>query len=221
MLTFYNFKKNQHKSKKTPNEKINVLLVNFKQESLIAALYPTVNLVRGFIIFTSLVCLRAYPKITLVIWLLTSFFILLHLIIFKPFYKFRQNINQIGCECFSITMYLMAAYQAQLNQGDVDEKSNLGFRMLQLNNALSIWITMFSYLEIVFLVIEAIIEKMKSKKKEKSKVDKANPEDVVLTFRENSLNDEISSNIDSINNSHRYNVEVSIQYYYYLYIIFT
>ena len=203
-LTFSNLKKNQDENNKTPNERINVLSKNFKQNSLIIALYPTINLIRGFIIYFSLVCMRNYLKITLVIWTFTSLFMIIYLIIFKPFKKFRHNINQIGCEFFTLFIYLMAIIQSQFNESDKDKKSNLGFRMLLMNDGFYIWNIIISYLELAFLAIEAIIEHIKSKKeakaKAKAKADEANLENVVLTL------------IDD-KDLHDFNTEVLIEYF--------
>ena len=165
-------------------------------------MYPTISLIKGFIIFSSLVCLRDYPKITLIIWLFTSFLILIFLVIFRPFGKVMHTVNKIGCECFTIIMYLMAAKQAEFNQNDVDKKSDLGFIMLKVNDGFCIWMTLFNYLGLAFLVIEIIIKEIKNKKKEeKSKIDEVNPEDVVFSFKENSFDENISSNIDSQDNN--------------------
>ena len=165
-----------------------------------------------------------YPKITLIIWSCTSFFMIVYLIILRPFDKFRHNVNQIGCEFITITMYIMVAVQSQFNESDVDEKSNFGFKMLLVNDGLFIWNTMTSYLEIACLALEAIIEKRKSKKleKEKLKVDEVNLENIVLTLRENSLDDDDDDDdISSIKDSYDINTEVLIKYFHDLIILFT
>ena len=54
-LTFFNIKKTQDEIKRIPNEKINVILSNFKQNSITTALFPTIHLIRGFIIYVSLI----------------------------------------------------------------------------------------------------------------------------------------------------------------------
>ena len=154
-----------------------------------------------------------YPKITLIIWSFTSFFMIIYLIILRPFEKFRHNVNQIGCELITIIMYIMAAMQSQFNESDVDQKSNLGFIMLLVNDGLFIWITMTNYLELAFLAFEAIIEKRKSKKeeKEKLKVDEVNLENIVLTPKENSFDDnDDNDDISSIKDLHDLNIEVLI-----------
>ena len=202
-LTYSNFKKNHTENKKIPNKQINVLLSSFKQNSLITILYPTISLIKGFIIFSSLVCLRDYPKITLIIWLFTSFLILIFLIIFRPFGNVMHTVNKIGCECFTIIMYLMAAKQAELDQNDVDKKSDLGFIMLKVNDGFCIWMTLFSYLGLAFLVIETIIKGIKNRnEEEKSKINELNPEDVEVSLKENSFDENISSDIDSQDNNY-------------------
>ena len=201
------YKNQQHKVKKNHPEDIKSLVSDFSNDHLIQALYLSLSLIRGFFIFSFIVWLNDYPKTTLILWLILTSGIIIITIVFRPYVKQRHTLKQSGCEILNLVFYAMALAIANKNIEDSQGRSDIGFMMLVTSSIFIIWITIFSYVDLVISIYEGIKNakevlsknaKKIAEKKENSDNEKGIPENEGLVFN---LKGEVILTPKSVENS--------------------
>ena len=159
------YKNLQYKEKKNPPEDIKSLVSDFTNAHLIQALYLSLSLIRGFFIFSFIVWLNNYPKITLILWLILTLGIIIINSVFRPYVKLRHTLRQICCEILNLVYYGMTLTIANKDIEDAQGRSDIGFMMLVTNSIFYICITIFSFIDLSISIFECIKKARKIRKR--------------------------------------------------------
>ena len=158
------------KDEEKPSSEMNNLVADFNADHMMQLLYPSLCLIRGFLVFTFLIWIIDNPRVILILWLIMTFIILLIVILFRPFVHLWHTIRQVGCEILNAIFYCFALVINDKNdKNNINDISDTGFMMLQVNSAFFIWMVLFVIIDLLY-AIWRIIQKLQKKPKVEIKI---------------------------------------------------
>jgi membrane protein implicated in regulation of membrane protease activity len=140
-------KKQKEEEDKDTIVDLEALIKSYKRVRFYQAYYASFNLFRGFIVFGVAVWGNQNPYGCGCTYLAVTSFMLLFLIIVRPFQSWKDNICQIGCEILNIIFYAMATSLTQTPLSQVTTRNNIGFAMIAVNSTLYIWMLIMSWVQ--------------------------------------------------------------------------